>query len=48
LRRDVVAVFDADGSRPDLPALDPADVSGFKHGAADATWRLGRHLAVGA
>jgi hypothetical protein len=45
LRRDVVAGFDADGSRPDLPALDPADFSRFKHGAADATWRLGRHLA---
>jgi hypothetical protein len=45
LRRDIVAVFDADGSRPDLPVLDPTDFSRFKHGAADATWRLGRHLA---
>ena len=45
MRRDVVAAFDADGSRPDLPQLDPADFSRFKHGAADATWRLGRHLA---
>ena len=25
MRRDVVAVFDADGSRPDLPALDRLD-----------------------
>jgi hypothetical protein len=47
LRRDVVAVFDADGSRPGLPALDLADFSRFKHGAADATWRLGRRLADG-
>lgn len=45
MRRDVVAVFDADGSRPDLPALDLAGFSRFKHGAADATRHLGRHLA---
>jgi adenine/guanine phosphoribosyltransferase-like PRPP-binding protein len=46
LRRDIVAVFDADGSRPGLPALDLADFSRFKHGAADATWRLGRRIAA--
>lgn len=46
VRRDIVAVFDGDGSRPDLPALDPGDFSAFKHGASAATWRLGSHLAA--
>jgi hypothetical protein len=46
LRREVLAVFDPDGSRPGLPALDLAEFSRSKHGAADATGRLGRRLAA--
>jgi hypothetical protein len=44
-----VTAFDLEGSRParpplDLPPLDLAEFSRFKHGAAAPTWRLGGHL----